>query len=88
MEGEKQKMVKLPQYKARKTKKSESLLRDTDIIEPGVEIWISDKWVRVPRNSVVMGATVGHIKMIEEDSKYRYEECFKEDKDFWESLRK
>lgn len=53
----------------RKNKKPGSLLRGTDLIEPGVEMFWNDNWVRLPDNSY---KTVALIDACDPGRKYRY----------------
>jgi hypothetical protein len=86
--GASKKILTLPEFVFRKNKKPGSALKKTDMVEPGVEFWdeYSKKWDIIPSGSICLGTTVGHILLIDPETKYRYPENFKEDAAFWKEL--
>jgi len=58
--------------KYRKDKAPGALLQDNDIIEPGVETFYKEEWIKLPENSLVMHKPVALVKMIDPNSIYRY----------------
>jgi hypothetical protein len=67
------KLVKLNTPVLRKRKpKPGSMLKKTDVIVPGVEMWHEGKWWKIDKNSIAVGFTVAYVENLDGPRKYRY----------------